>query len=347
MTDGSDRQRPLCATGAAPCGHCTRTAAAGPDRVARATLVVSPLASRIRDPRVRAQLIVDARAAIARRGIADTEVVESGDPSTIGAAAAAAVERGDALVVLAGGDGTVRDGATALVSSGVEVGILPCGTGNLYAAAAGVPRAVGPAIEALASGVAKPVDHAAVRFLSPAGEERAAGLPTSPISFGVACGTGFDAKLIAATDRDQKRRYGIAAYFLAAGRLLPGLTAHPTAIVVDGERTELESVVVLVANCGDAIPGTLRPRLPISARDGVLHVFVLPRGGIVGGVRGMLELMVAETHGVSPSGHSARLVGREVRVEMSPAGPTQVDGDPFPPAWLNARVAPGALRVIG
>ena len=115
----------------------------------------------------------------------------------------------------------------------------------------------------------------------------------------------------------------------------PKLAPRPARIVVDGEATELEAVVVLVANCGDAIPGTLRPRLPLDARDGLLHVFVLPRGGVVGGVRGMLELMISESQGVSPSGHSARLVGREV------------DGDPFPAAWLAARILPGALRVIG
>jgi diacylglycerol kinase family enzyme len=106
-------------------------------------------------------------------------------------------------------------------------------------------------------------------------------------------------------------------------------------------------VVVLVANCGEAIPGALRPRLPLSATDGLLHVFVLPRGGIVGGVRGMLELMIAETRGSSASGHSMRLAGREVRVEMTPAEPTQVDGDAYPPAWLEARVEPGAIRIIG
>jgi diacylglycerol kinase (ATP) len=311
-----------------------------------ATLVVSPLASRIRDPDVRADLVADALAAIARRGIAETDVVESADGATIAATTAEAVRRGDELVVLAGGDGTVRDGAAALASSGVEIGLLPCGTGNLYATAAGVPRALPQAIEALASGVATPVDHAEVRLVAPAGEGAGAGLPASPIGFGVACGTGFDAELIAATDREQKRRYGIAAYFVAASRLLPRLMPRPTAIVVDGERTELEAVVVLVANCGEAIPGRLRPRLPLDARDGLLNVFVLPRGGVVGGVRGIFELMVAETHGVSPSGHSARLVGREVRVEMSPSRPTQVDGDAFPAAWLDAKILPGALRVI-
>jgi diacylglycerol kinase family enzyme len=111
-------------------------------------------------------------------------------------------------------------------------------------------------------------------------------------------------------------------------------------------RTELESVVVLVANCGEAIPGVLRPRLPIAPDDGIFHVFVLPRGGIIGGVRGVLELMNAEHQGWSPSGHAVRLTGREVRVEVTPVAPTQIDGDAFPAGVLEARIRPGGLRVI-
>jgi diacylglycerol kinase (ATP) len=312
--------------------------------VPTATLVVSPLASRIRDAAVRASLVDDARIAIGRRGFDDVEVVESGDPATIAAATRTALDRGDGLVVIAGGDGTLRDASAALAASGVDVGILPCGTGNLYATAVGVPRAMPAALEALATGVATPFDPATVQFVAPPGDTAG---PMASMGFGVACGTGFDAQLIAATDREQKRRYGIAAYFLAASRLLPRLQPQATTLIVDGVRIELEAVVVLVANCGEAIPGTLRPRLPLDAADGLLHVFVLPRGGIVGGVRGMLELMIAETRGSSASGHSVRLAGHEVRVEMMPAAPTQVDGDAYPPAWLEARVEPGALRIIG
>ncbi len=117
-------------------------------------------------------------------------------------------------------------------------------------------------------------------------------------------------------------------------------------ITVDGIRTELESVVVLVANCGEAIPGKLRPRLPIDPDDGLLHVFVLPQGGIIGGIRGALELMTAESAGISPSGAAARLVGHDVRVEVDPEGPTQIDGDPFPAAGLDARIRPGGLLVL-
>ena len=51
----------------------------------------------------------------------------------------------------------------------------------------------------------------------------------APVDFGVACGTGFDAQVIAATDRDMKRRYGVAAYFLWFSR-----PATPDISYVDG-----------------------------------------------------------------------------------------------------------------
>jgi hypothetical protein len=56
--------------------------------------------------------------------------------------------------------------------------------------------------------------------------------------------------------------------------------------------------------------------------------------------------MTASAAGTSPSGAAVRLVGTRVRVEVVPAGPTEVDGDAFPAASLDARIRPGALSVI-
>jgi diacylglycerol kinase family enzyme len=310
-----------------------------------ATLIVSPLASRIRDDRVRQRVVGAVREAVTRRGLAGTEVVEAADPAAIRDAAAAAVADGSSLVVVAGGDGTVRDASAPLVGSGVPLAIVPCGTGNLFATAVRLPRDVAGALRVLASGTPAPYDGADVRLLGRDGAALA-GRETAAVPFVVACGTGFDARMIAGTSREMTRRYGVAAYFLTASRLLGSLTAHPTRITVDGSTTELTSVVALVANCGEAVPGMLRPRLPVEADDGLLHVFVLPKGGIVGGARGVLELLTTEAAGVSPSGAAARLAGTHVRIEVDPPAPTQVDGDPYPAAGLDARIQPGRLLVV-
>jgi diacylglycerol kinase family enzyme len=304
------------------------------------TLIVSPMASRIRDDEVRHRLTGQATAAMLDRGATRVEVHEASEPAAIRAAAEASIRGGAGLVVIAGGDGTVRDASTALAGTGIPVGILPCGTGNLYAAAVEVPRDLRAAIANLRTGEAAPFDVGAVRL------EGARGEVVADTSFVVACGTGLDARLIAATTRESKRRYGVAAYFLAASRLLGHLAPLPTRLEIDGRVTELGSVVVLVANCGEAIPGQLRPRLPIRADDGLFHVFVLPRGGVFGGIRGALELMRTEATGHSSSGAGIRLAGTRVRVEVTPRGPTQIDGDAYGPATLEATLRPGGLQVV-
>ncbi len=311
----------------------------------RATLIVSPLASRIRDEDARRRVVDGVRAAVARRGIDDLGVVETGVPAEIRTAAATAVADGTALVVIAGGDGTVRDASAPLTASGVPVGIVPCGTGNLFATAVRLPRDIGKAIAALETGTPTPFDAAQVRLLGALGPE-AEDTDVGPVPFVVACGTGFDARMIAGTSREMKRRYGVAAYFLTASKLLGSLAPAPTRITVDGETLELTSVVALIANCGEVVPGVLRPRLPVEADDGLLHVFVLPMGGIVGGARGVLELLMAESGGISPSGAAARLAGTHVRIEVDPVAPTQVDGDAFPAAGLEATITPGGLLVV-
>lgn len=305
-----------------------------------ASLIVSPMASRIRDDEARHRLTGQATAAMLDRGATRVEVHEASEPAAIRAATEASVRDGAGLVVIAGGDGTVRDASSALAGTGIPVGLLPCGTGNLYAAAVEVPRDLRSAVAALRTGAPRPFDVGAVRLESPTGEVIA------DTSFVVACGTGLDARLIEATSREAKRKYGVAAYFLSASRLLGHLAPVPTRIEIDDQVTELESVVVLIANCGEAIPGQLRPRLPIRADDGVFHVFILPRGGIVSGIRGALELMLAEATGTSSSGAGIRLAGTRVRVEVTPAGPTQIDGDSYGPAALEATLRPGGLQVI-
>jgi diacylglycerol kinase (ATP) len=304
-----------------------------------AAVIVSPLASRIREAAVRRRLTAATVAALRARGHRQVDVVETGEPEAIRAAVASAIGRGATTVVIAGGDGTVRDAAGVLAGSAVALGIVPAGAGNLYASAIGLPRRLEDAVAVLAVAEARPFDIGEVTL-------DGVGAPAGPGPFVVACGMGFDARVIAATSRDAKRRYGYAAYFVSASRLLRHLAPIPTILTIDDVRTELESVVVLVVNTGEALPGMLRPRLPTEPDDGLLHVFVLPRGGVLGGTLGVLEHMAADAAGTSASGAAIRLRGTHVRVEMDPPGPTEVDGDAFPAGSLDARVLPGALRVI-
>jgi hypothetical protein len=78
--------------------------------------------------------------------------------------------------------------------------------------------------------------------------------PGGPQYFAVACGAGYDARVMAGTLTRHKRRWGMAAYVATTLRLIPDLRSTVHAIVIDGVEYEADASMVLVANCGEVIP---------------------------------------------------------------------------------------------
>jgi len=269
-------------------------------------------------------------------------VVECRDTAELQATTSEAVEGAVGLVVAIGGDGTVRDTAGVLAGSAIPLGIVPAGTGNLLAATLGVPRDAAAALAALRDGEPRSIDLGEASWAG-----AATGEPAGSSAFVVATGAGLDARFLAAASAEAKRRYGIGAYLAAALAQATDLRPRPTTLVVDGQRHETESIVVLIANAGELIPGLLRPRLPVRPDDGWLHVFVV-RGGVVGSVIGALELLAAGEAGRTATGSASRFSAREVIVEIDvdPPDPVQVDGDRVGAGRLEARVRPGAVRIL-
>ena len=76
-----------------------------------------------------------------------------------------------------------------------------------------------------------------------------------------------------------KARFGVLAYFATVLRLVASLPVAQTEIVVDGTAFEMPTVAVLVANCGQIVPGLLGPRVTLDPSDGVLDVIAI-RGGV-------------------------------------------------------------------
>ena len=310
-----------------------------------ACIVANAAASRIGDPATRARLLALITSAVTARTGRPPSVVEATDALTLEAAISAARDAGAPLVVVVGGDGTVRVAARVLAGSNVPLGLVPAGTGNLLAAALGIPRALGRAAAVLATLAPRTIDIGAVTVHP--GDRPAS--PDDPGDrFTVACGAGFDAVVMAATSKDAKRRLGIGAYFAAAARLIGDLHTIHFRIDVDGVELETDGIAALVANCGDLVPGVLRPRIPLDPADGLLELLVLRAGGPLGGIRATFELLAARAPDASgvPSGRSLRLRGRRISVMPEPPVALQVDGDPYPAGWFSASVMPGALRVL-
>ncbi|WP_353828481.1 diacylglycerol/lipid kinase family protein [Agromyces sp. SYSU T0242] len=199
-------------------------------------------------------------------GYADTLWIETteDDPGT--GQAREAIDAGVDLVIAAGGDGTVRAIAEGLEDEDVPVGIIPLGTGNLFARNLGIPvNDIPGAVKLALTGRDRAVDvlRAKVR--------REDGSTETEVSL-VMSGIGIDAAMIANTDPDLKKRVGWLAYVDAGLRALPNSEPFRVAHRTDDGRAHRSRVSsILVANLG-YLPGNIELIPDAEIDDGRLDV---------------------------------------------------------------------------
>lgn len=293
----------------------------------RALIITNPAAARTEELSIRA--VVDTL----RRGGWEVELRATGGPGDARRFALEAVAERLDVVGVFGGDGTTMQAAAALVGTDTALGIIPGGTGNLLAGNLRIPPNPVRAARAMLTARIRPLDLGRM--------ERADG----PHYFAVACGAGYDARVMAETTTQEKHRWRFAAYIATVFRLMPELRSTTHHITVDGVDYEAEAALVLVANCGEVIPPLLRLRRGIAPDDGFLDVVVLRADSLVDSVRAVWELMREG----GPGGGAGRIGyarGRVVTVETTPAQPVQLDGEPHGMTPFTAEVVPHAIRVL-
>ena len=100
----------------------------------------------------------------------DAEIMVTHLPRGASELAAGAAENHD-VVVAVGGDGTVSEIATGLVGTGAKLGIIPCGSGNDFAAGLGL-NSIADGVEAVVDGKILSIDvaeFAGKRFVNSCG----------------------------------------------------------------------------------------------------------------------------------------------------------------------------------
>jgi diacylglycerol kinase (ATP) len=153
-----------------------------------------------------AELRTAVDAAAAEAGWGETIWLETSveDPG-IGQAREAAAQGAD-VVLAAGGDGTVRAVAEGLRDTGAALALLPSGTGNLLARNLELTlNNLADSVRTAFTGKDRPVDLGIAELRREDGtvEEHA---------FLVMAGIGIDAKMVANSDEDLKKKVGWLAY---------------------------------------------------------------------------------------------------------------------------------------
>jgi YegS/Rv2252/BmrU family lipid kinase len=240
----------------------------------------------------------------------------------------------DAVFVV-GGDGTINEVINGLAESEVALGVLPGGTGNVWAKELGLPtrspRHLQPLVDsvhALVPGVTRRID------LGKANDRY----------FLQWTGFGLDAEVTYAMEprTRRQRRLGTVAYIVAAVSTAATMAGIRTRLYIDDERVYRRAILVVVSN-SQLYGGIVRIATDARLDDGLLDVNVFSGTGFGSAIRTALGVITG-LHVRDPRHSFYR--GCTIQVETDKPMAVHLDGEPFGTTPVECQVVPRALSVL-
>lgn len=174
-----------------------------------ATIIYNPIAGW--RPHKHERLVREAAAALENQGIS-VQLLQTTGPDTARGLARDAAARGEELIIVCGGDGTINEVINGIAPGKTTLGILPCGTANIFAKELGLPHHPVRAARELVNWVPRRI--ALGRVTWPKGN----GAQIESRLFLSLAGIGFDAYIVRKLALDFKRDWGVIAYVWEAIR---------------------------------------------------------------------------------------------------------------------------------
>jgi len=273
------------------------------------------------------------RKTLAKRGW-EVEITTTHNPGDAKRLAREAAQAGMDGVWVAGGDGTINEAVNGLVGSRTALGILPVGTGNMWARQLHLP------IYTLANPFR--LREAATAQL----EGRVHAVDVGRIGnryFLLWAGIGFDALITAELEPRSRpiKRLGALPYIVAAVTLARNYSGVRARVALDGRMVRGRMLLVLVSNIQTYafFPIARQARLD----DGRLDVLVFKGLGLSYIARHLVRAFSNKPL------QDPRTVYRQVqRITVDTEIPisVQVDGDPLGTTPVAISVVPRSLRVM-
>jgi diacylglycerol kinase (ATP) len=284
------------------------------------------------------------------QGWRPTKWFETSEEDPGGDAARAALKSGATVVIAAGGDGTVRAVAEVVRESDAALALLPSGTGNLLARNLGLTlNDLEHSIHTAFTGTDREIDMGLIEIHRDGGssEERA---------YLVMAGLGLDAKMLANTYDDLKKRVGWLAYVRALVDTLRDKNELRIRYQLDeGAERRIRAHTIIVGNCG-ALPANIVLIPDAAIDDGLFDILLLRPEGLVGWLQifgkvlwenGILRRTKAGRLLLTKEISALRYIKAEkLSVTLEHAEDIELDGDGFGVAvGFQTWVDKGGLRV--
>ena len=255
-----------------------------------------------------------------------------GDATTYAREAAA---EGYDMAIAVGGDGTLGEMASGLVGSECVAGLLPAGTGNVWAHMVGLPvwsplnrTALLEAAHTLVNGRVQAIDLGRIR----------------DGCFVLWAGAGFDAQVTHDIEphREMRRSLGHLGYTVTALALSLSLRGTRVTVRVDGQVVRQRALLILVSNAqlyGRA--WRIAPQAQLD--DGFFDICIFKGANTLDAFRHLFGILSGQ-HLKDPKIETYR--ARHIEIRGDKPLPLHMDGDPAGYTPVRITLLPKALRII-
>ncbi len=288
------------------------------------------------------------------------EVWRSHNAEEVSELAIKALDSGITNIVAAGGDGTVNGVVNGLMQwrqeqetelDDVTFGVLPIGTGNVFAYNMGIPREWRGACRIIRAGYIRNIDVGLATQLPPdaAMEPRKTVNAHSSRSqlqsqyFLLMAGIGYDAKVI--EDTSLRLKFVLRDYAYAL-RSLQNVVLHQgtqvTLRFADGRLYANESWLVMIGNAA-SYAWDIKVTKHAELDDGLLDICLMPFENKFISVQQAMQILMGQhiERGIAQYWQSAG-----VTVSSDPPIPVQLDGDAWATTPVEIKIIPNALNVF-
>lgn len=233
-------------------------------------------------------------------------------------------------VVIAGGDGTISTIVAAIRHAPVNIGIIPRGSGNGLAFAAGIQKNFNQALDIIFKGKAQKVDAFEIN-----------GQFSCMLS-----GIGFDAKVAHDFDRQSKR--GLMKYIQLTLQNITSIKTYPFTITSRQVNLELDAYFISIANSNQfGNQFTIAPKA--SLQDGRLDIVAVEKANlftlivrVIWHIRfGTFTTDFAKRNGIT------YFQSKELTITNKQNAPLHIDGDGKKTATsFHIKVIPSAYSLL-